>query len=89
MVGASDGRPSASSDATAHYDGFRGSPYVVGLILTVVQFMRTQPEAQNLNRSLVVGSDGVKVSTTYVGLLIVALGVVLEAVAAYLWEGVG
>ena len=62
---------------------------IVGLVLTIVQFRRGQAEDRHMERGLHVGGDGVRVKTTYVGLLIVAIGALLEALAAYLWRGVG
>lgn len=61
---------------------------VVGLLLTVVQFVHGLREATHMRlaRGFEVGRSGVSVKTTYVGVLIVAIGALLEALGAYLWH---
>ena len=53
---------------------------MVGLVLTVLQFSRNMRRGEFTARSLSAGTEGVSLSTTYVGLILVAIGALLEAV---------
>lgn len=53
---------------------------VVGLVLTILQFSRNMRRGDFTARSLSAGTEGVSLSTTYVGLIMVVIGALLEAV---------
>jgi hypothetical protein len=53
---------------------------VVGLVLTILQFSRNMRRGDFMTRSLSAGTEGVSLSTTYVGLIMIVIGALLEAV---------
>jgi hypothetical protein len=53
---------------------------LAGLVLVVLQVWQSRGTRDPMNRSLQVGPSGLTLTTTYPGLILIALGVALEIV---------
>jgi hypothetical protein len=61
---------------------------IAGFIMTAAQFtQQTARGTEPLPRVLKVDKSGFEVRTTYVGLILIAIGAALEALGAFLWRG--